>query len=130
MTHWAATYIGEPWVAQENDCWAFCRRVWSERYGVTVPIIGVDTENMLAVAHAFRENDERTHWHEVDVPREGDAVLMAHWRHPSHVGIWIDADGGGVLHCEKGAGVIFNSRSALFAAGWKDLRYYRRMTKS
>lgn len=128
--HWAASYIGEPWIAQSNDCWAFCRRVWREQFGVDVPVIGVDTENMLAVAQAFRDNPERVQWYEVAEPREGDAVLMAHWRHPSHVGIWLEVDGGGVLHCEKGPGVVFSGRAAMDRAGWRTLRFYRREVAS
>jgi len=124
--HWANAYIGEDWAPEVNDCWGFCRRVWRQQFGLHVPVIGVDTENMLAVSHAFRDHAERTRWYEIVEPREGDAVLMAHWRHPSHVGIWIDADGGGVLHCQKGAGVVFTTRQALARSGWGTLRFYRR----
>ena len=27
--HWAAAYIGTPWIARRHDCWAFARRVWA-----------------------------------------------------------------------------------------------------
>lgn len=124
--HWASAYIGEDWVRGVNDCWGFCRRVWLEQFGLAVPIIDVDTENALMVAQAFRDHTERARWYEIIEPREGDAVLMAHYRYASHVGIWIDADGGGVLHCEKGAGVVFSTRQALARAGWRGLRFYRR----
>lgn len=124
--HWALAYIGEPWVAHSNDCWAFCRRVWAERFGLAVPIIEVDASRLATVAHAFRDNEERGRWQQVADPREGDAVLMAHCRHPSHIGIWIEADGGGVLHCIKGPGVVFMTPVAAARAGWSRMEFYRR----
>jgi len=126
MNHWASAYIGQPWQPQAHDCWAFCRRVWREQFGLEVPAIDVDASRLAVVARAFRDHAERRHWDEVTEPREGDAVLMAHCRHPSHVGIWIDADGGGVLHCQDGPGVIFTTRAALARMGWGRLQYYRR----
>lgn len=51
--------------------------------------------------------------------------LAAHARHPSHVGVWVDVDGGGVLHCINGAGVVFQPIKALKAGGWGHLEFYR-----
>lgn len=126
MTHWASTYIGAPWVAGEHDCWAFCRRVWAERFGLNVPAVDVDAHNLRAITRAISYHPERLLWVAVDTPAEGDAVLMAHNRFPAHVGIWVDADGGGVLHCEESRGVIFTTRAQLAVGGWTRLAYYRR----
>jgi len=126
MMHWATSYIGEGYVPQHNDCWAFCRRVWQERFGIDVPVVSADVHSMVAVSHAFQRHAERVHWFEVESPREGDAALMSHCRFPSHVGIWIDVDGGGVLHCQYGIGVVFSSRAALSRSGWGRVQFYRR----
>lgn len=126
--HWAAAYIGEPWVPHDNDCWSFCRRVWRERFGFVVPVVDVDPLRTLAVAHALVHHGERANWIEVDTPEEGDAVLMAHNRHPLHVGRWVAADGGGVLHCDQNSGVVFNTRAALARNGWARLQFFRRAT--
>ena len=123
--HWAAAYIGTPWIARRHDCWAFARRVWAERFGLDVPAVDVDALDARAVLRAFRDHPERGHWVEVDQPREGDGVLLSHSRHPSHVGVWIDIDGGGVLHCDRHSGVVFATHSALERCGWGSLRYYR-----
>lgn len=124
-TNWAADYIGQPWIARENDCWAFVRRVWAERFGLQVPAVDVDPLRIMSVAHAFAGHPERAAWIEITQPVEGDAVLMAHGRRPLHVGIWISADGGGVLHCDHDAGVMFSRPRHLSAAGWLRLSYYR-----
>ena len=123
---WAAQYIGEPWVAGEHDCWSFFRRVQAERFGCDVPVIEIDAEDIRTVAETLRDHDERRAWQSVDSPREGDAVLMAHARYPSHIGVWVDDDShGGVLHCVRGDGVVFSTRLALELSGWRRLMFYR-----
>lgn len=123
--HWAFDYIGQPWVHGEHDCWGFVRRVQFERFGRVVPAFDVDAYNRMACARAVVANPERSNWILVAVPEEGDCVLLAHARHPSHVGLWVDADGGGVLHCLRGDGVVFQSIKALKASGWGHLEFYR-----
>jgi cell wall-associated NlpC family hydrolase len=125
MTHWAVQYIGEPWVARDHDCWAFARRVWREQFGRDVPAVDVDACNRIACVRAFATHEERTHWHNVAEPQEGDAVLLSQSKHPSHVGVWIDADGGGVLHCVEGFGVVFQTVASMRAAGWHGMEFYR-----
>ena len=126
MNHWASDYIGLPYVPQQRDCWAFCRTVWSERFGLDVPVVEVNGYTLRSITRAFSHHPERALWNAVEYPREGDAVLLAHTRFPSHVGIWLDADGGGVLHCQDPLGVIFSRRDALERAGWARLQFYRR----
>lgn len=125
--HWATDYIGLPWVAEKRDCWAFFRAIQADHYGIVVPVIDVDAMDLHAVARAFRDHDERASWAEVSEPQDGDAVLMAHARYPSHVGVWIDVDGGRVLHCQQGAGVVCSSREALRLSGWGRVSFYRRV---
>ncbi|MGL6245652.1 NlpC/P60 family protein [Pseudomonas sp.] len=125
MTHWAFAYIGQPWVSESHDCWGFFRRVQRERFGREIPPFDVDAFNRLACARAVAGNPERANWRPVAVPAEGDAVLLAHARHPSHVGLWVAVDGGGVLHCVNGPGVVFQSVKMLKASGWGHLEFYR-----
>lgn len=129
MSHWAVSLIGTPWVNGDHDCWVFFRQVQKEHFDVEVPPVDVDAMNVSAVSKAFRDHDERANWTQVTLPREGDAVLMAHSRFPSHVGTWLDVDGGGVLHCAPKIGVIFSSPQQLQAAGWGRILYYRRIER-
>lgn len=124
--HWASDYIGDPYDAQTHDCWAFCRRVWAEQFNLAVPVVSVSAHSLRAITRAFSRHAERDLWTPVDTPQEGDAVLLAHSRYPSHIGIWVDADGGGVLHCQHPMGVVFSRRDALARAGWARLQFYRR----
>ena len=124
---WAVQYIGDPWIHGEHDCWGFFRRVQKEQFNIDLPIMDIDANNMLAVARSMKTSGEKSNWEEINTPVEGDAVLMAHAKYPSHIGVWVDADRGGVLHCVRGQGVVFSSRQNLDLTGWKHLTFYRRV---
>lgn len=128
--HWATRYQDDVWEAGANgphawDCWSFFRHVQAAHFGREVQEVAVDASNIHAVAHAFAGHDERAHWVEVSEPADGDAVLLAHSRYPSHVGVWLDIDGGGVLHCQNGAGVLFTPVRKLAACGWGRITFFR-----
>ena len=130
MTHWSEQYRTHTWQAGASgphawDCWSFFRTVQARHYGRAVPEVGVDAADIHAVARAFISHGERARWLEVDAPQDGDAVLMAHSRYPSHVGVWLAVDGGGVLHCQSGAGVLFTPRNRLAVSGWPRVNFYR-----
>lgn len=133
MSHWAADYIGKGWAAGAEgpdafDCWTFLRHVYRAHYSIDLPLIDSTlADNYRATANAIASQPDRGNWTQVvDAPRDGDAVLLAHSRHPTHVGVWLEVDGGGVLHCVHGAGVVFSALSALARGGWGRIEYYRR----
>ena len=111
-------YIGMPWVSGEWDCWAFFRHCQKTYYGIDVPAVDVDALDLRQVIAAMESHEERTKWSEVTEPIDGDAVLMQRNRYPSHIGLWVDVDGGRVLHCAQGMGVVCQTRQALALDGW------------
>lgn len=132
--HWAYDYLGKPWVLgatgpEAYDCWGLVRAVLRDHFDIEVPAIAIPEctgPAMVREARArFASHPELQRWRAVDAPADGDGVLMSAARDPWHVGIWLDVDGGGVLHCLEGAGVVFTSRAALNAAGWRRLGYWR-----
>ncbi len=58
-------------------------------------------------------------------PQDGDVVLMRQAKNPVHAGIWLDVDGGGVLHCVREIGVVFQDIASLNLCGWFLHSYYR-----
>lgn len=79
------------------------------------------------VARQLQHNAELDHWAQVEMPTEGDIVMMARAKIPAHVGIWVAANNDqGILHCLQGSGVIFTKESAIRSSGWGQLKYYRR----
>lgn len=131
MTHWAESYIGRPWVSgaagpNAFDCYGLVRAVYLDQYGIALPVFDADALRPLSARRAMRDYPDYSSWDGVTVPIEGDVIQMGHASHPHHVGIYIAADGGRVLHSVSGAGVIAQSMTALAAHGWNILTIYRR----
>ena len=127
--HWAAAYIGLPWSAHGSgpdlfNCWEFVRAVQDRHFGRVLPDIA-NPEDTLAMGRTFRDHPERLRWVKSADPREGDCVLLRRSRHPIHVGIWLEVDGGGVLHCSQESGVVFQRPDALRLNGWAVEGFYR-----
>lgn len=128
--HWASRYVGMPW---ENgaqgpaayDCWALVRQVQREHYGRELPMIVVDAEDGSAVHDAFRSHPERARWTRVDSPQDGDCVLTHKGNEVDHVGVYLDLDGGRVLHAITGSGVVCTTLPTLQRLGWYPLEFYR-----
>lgn len=125
---WAADYIGLPWEAGAQgphayDCWSFFRMVQKEHFNIEVPVIlAPDYDDPAVLADLFRGHAENGRWHRVARPVHGDGVIV---HKPLHAGIWLAVDGGGVLHCLRGAGVVF-TRDAAWALSGCGRREYRR----
>lgn len=130
MMHFANKYIGCPWVAGAQgpdsfDCWGFVRYVLKHEYGNNVPQVNVNAECLRDVLHAFRTDLAFQAFEEVFQPCDGDVVLMRQAKNPVHAGLWLEIDGGGVLHCVRNSGVVFQNIRSLNASGWYLHSFYR-----
>jgi len=130
MMHWAFDYLGLPWISGHAgpgsfDCWGLVRHVQKNHFNRELPPVVVDADNVRAVVNEFTGNSERKNWLEVESPVEGDCLLLSQSKEPTHVGIWLDIDGGGLLHAVQGVGVVFSSRSNLRLLGYNVLGAYR-----
>ena len=65
----------------------------------------------------WRSHPERANLDVMHKTMENDIALMRQSRHPIHVGIWLDIDGGGMLHCMQGADVVFKNLHHFTSAG-------------
>lgn len=117
MAHWCESFIGKPWQAGARgpdayDCWGLLMA--AERlFDVELPdtFDGVDWVEFGKC------------WDLAAMPVEGDAVLMRRPGHP-HVGVWVAANGGRVLHAMEHVGVVLSDTVYLRMQGWRP-RYYR-----
>ena len=130
MPHFANKYIGCLWVAGAQgpdsfDCWGFVRYVLKHEYGYDVPRVNVNPECLRDVLVAFRTDLAFQAFVEVPFPRVGDVVLMRQAKNPVHCGLWLDIDGGGVLHCVRESGVVFQNIRSLNVSGWYLHSFYR-----
>lgn len=129
--HWAVRYLGAPWESGESgphayDCYGLVRAVYADQYGIDLPIIHADSLRPLSARRAMRDYPGYSDWRPVQSPVEGDVIQMGHAKHPHHVGVYLDVDGGRVLHSVTGAGVLAQSLAALKTHGWNIITIYRR----
>lgn len=117
-------YIGLPWIAGQRDCWLFFREISEKHYDRTIPTVDVDVMDIRDVIHKV-DTEKQARWEQIDRPEDGCAVLMSRNRYPVHIGMWLDIDGGKVLHCAQGMGVVFQNRQALAFDGWTGLTFWR-----
>ncbi len=132
MMHWANDYIGKPWEESAEgptafDCYGLFRTVQRRHYGVDMPIFeDINRKSLLSVIKAIRRNPENNLWAKIEAPEDGCLVKMAKSDTPDHIGVWLDADGGGILHCSQDHGVSFDSLLDLQSMGWRRITFYRR----
>lgn len=122
--------IGSPWIAgargpKAYDCWGLFLEVQRAQFNRELPEIPIDALNIKEVLNAFSHHPERQRWRKVKQPMEGDAILMRQSRYPVHIGVWLEIDGGGVLHAVQHAGVVYQTLAALEAHGWRIEGNYR-----
>lgn len=123
----ADKYIGHEWEAAATgpeswDCWNFLMHILSTYFNKNMPSAPIgDAEGCRAV---YDEQMKAGKWERVLEPQHGDAVSMREGKWP-HVGVWLDIDGGGVLHCCEGHGVIFSRPAVLRTIGFGRLKFYR-----
>jgi hypothetical protein len=125
--------IGKPWVAGGRgpdtfDCWGLLVHVYRELLGIELPAYTcMDVQNKLMVAKTivcvFSE------WGVLPTPKHLCAVGISANRKLHHLGVWLDLDGGGVLHASETSGVVFQSVASLRQSGLQNIVYFNH-TKS
>jgi hypothetical protein len=114
--------IGRPYDDQNRapgfHCWGlFCavRAILGQEGLPEVPLPDMTLEGR---ARALRDHPERDRWREIRAAVTGCAVLMGRRALPTHVGAFLDLDGGGVIHALPGVGVSFDTFQKLKANNW------------
>jgi len=128
--HWINGLIGKPWESGKDgpfsfDCWGLCRFVQWEHYDRILPMVNVEAINLREVVKNIGGHPERARWYQVERPVDGGLVEMWRSENPDHIGIWVDVEGGGVLHCLQRLGVCFDSLTVLKMSKWRKINFYR-----
>lgn len=123
----ARKYIGLPWVAggrgpEAYDCWGLLKHCRDTYFDVGLPDAPIGDE--AACRQLFATKSERGDWTPVAIPEHGDPALLRGGRSP-HVGIYLDIDGGGILHSLEGHGIIFTYVARLRSLGFGRTTFYR-----
>lgn len=117
-----------PWVngaegPDSFDCWGLVKVVQKRLFGRDLPSIRINAEDLREVIREVATTSARAPWTRCLLPVHGGIVEMTSGRHPFHVGVYLDIDSGGILHCERNAGVCFDRIVALEASGWRRFQY-------
>jgi hypothetical protein len=121
--------LGLPWRSgaygpDAFDCLGLVHVVQRDLFGRATTIELAPPGDVRALMRFVREHDERRKWRAAERPVHGALVEMAESRHPFHVGVWLDIDGGGIVHCARGTGVAFASDLDMRTAGWRRFVYH------
>jgi cell wall-associated NlpC family hydrolase len=118
--------IGAPYKPGEKgptyfDCWGLTVHVEWTYFGRWIEWFPHTELSLRSRVEAMRQIDVRrtaAGWKIVDKPRHGSIVLMSHANYPHHSGVFLELDGGGVLHTEEKFGVVFDPIWNLRCSGW------------
>lgn len=118
--------INQPWTRDGRHCWWLVREVQRDLFGRDLPPVlyagcgggeGRRYRRELFAGHA-----ERARWREIIRPAHGAIALMrrrvATKNDYEHAGVWLDLDGGGVLHTDAPHGVVLDTLPQLVLRGW------------
>ncbi len=121
----ANKYIGIPWRFGARgdgayDCWGLLKECRDTYFGGGIPDVVLGDEARDLYTHKMRSHE----WEITTLPIHGDGVLLRDGNDP-HVGIYLDLDGGGVLHALEGKGVVFTQLRDLRLLGFSKPTFYR-----
>jgi cell wall-associated NlpC family hydrolase len=104
------------------NCWGLLHYVQAVYFGVQMPRAPIgDAERCKQM---FADHVTADVWALVEKPEHGNGALMRGGDNP-HVGIYLDFDGGGILHALEGVGVVFTTVDRLNYMGFARTKYYR-----
>lgn len=121
--HYVMTYkYGDNANGENNEfnCWGLLRDVQRRFFGIELPKTSLGDP----LAELYSKQMKSGRWEIVDEPFHGCGVLMRAGNDP-HCGVWLDFEGGGVLHCERGNGVLWQKEHELRASLYANLKFYR-----
>jgi hypothetical protein len=122
--------MGKPWVKGATGpdawcCWTLAQAGQRLLFGREIAMIGIDEDSAISVARAMRNHPLWAAWERHDQPMHGDVVKMWRPSNPNHVGTYLALDRGGIHHCQRGSGVVFDAVFNLPTLGWSRLEYWR-----
>lgn len=127
--HWGTKYISKKWVLgargpDEFDCWGLLICIYRERYGLELPDLG-GIEWRTAAESTNAEIGKPFGWEPVEIPFDGCAVGLGTNKFFHHVGIYLDTDGGLILHAVNKRNTIAQSVTGLRQSGFRRIQYFK-----
>lgn len=127
--HWAEKYISLPWIQGARgpdtfDCWGLLICIYKERYNVELPDVpGADLKTFWRLIN--KEIECPTVWTREIKPKDGYAVAMGGTEMFHHVGVYLDIDGGLVLHAANMKNIVAQPLRGIRASGMRRIQFFR-----
>ncbi len=128
MNHWSTELLGLPWIPAGRgkggyDCLGLVIKIYKDQLGIEI-----DERKHISpedVIEYSKEIDASVKlWNKLDRPEDYCVVAMSRSKVLHHVGIYLKADGGLVLHCHESSGVIIQTIDDLKKGGWNRIEFY------
>lgn len=105
---------------QGMDCWGLLAYCATHFYGKQMP----EVIDLARARDAYEAQTRNGKWARLKQPEDGCGVLLRGGNDP-HVGIYIDVDGGMVLHALESVGVCADTPQKLALRGYGLQQWYR-----
>lgn len=130
MSDFLNSLIGKPYEVgavgpDSYDCWGLAQVIQRELFGREMPDIKSPPKSLKSLIHYVRDHDARKQWKAAEkFPIHGQLVEMTQSEHPFHIGVYLEYDGGGIIHSFNPAGVCFDRPAVLRLAGWRGMIFH------
>lgn len=128
----ASALLGAPWRPlgrgpDSFDCWGLARHMFACCRGIELPEHLVHPSHTQAVSARMETESGSSDWIRLPGAEHFAVVGMGKGNGGgfSHVGLWLDIDGGLCLHCSEDRGVRADGARVLKALGYDRLAFYK-----
>lgn len=104
--------LGRPYVAgatgpEAYDCYGLARHLQAVLFDRELPLFSLPADaSRFAIASAIAVHPERQRWRETTLPVDGALAVMARQGCGFHIGVYLDLDGGTIVHATETVGVV------------------------
>lgn len=124
------TLIGKPYVVgkegpDEYDCWGLAKFIQKELFGRELPSIQESPSSLKGLMNFVKEHEVRKKWQVAkNYPIHGQLVELSKSENPFHIGVYLNIDGGGILHSIDKLGVCFDKIRIMKIMGWRKMVFH------
>ena len=125
--HWATDLIGRPW-SIDWHCWNLVQDVYRERFQIDLPNyprVNPLKHRELMLQVGALGTDQLPEWIELKEPEELCVVAIGRSNVTTHVGLWTEANGGGVVHVQAQSNCTCDSIQRLRRSCWQTIRFFK-----
>jgi hypothetical protein len=116
--------LGKPYDRDGYTCWHAVEEAQALLFGRRIAVAVPPGLSTLAQMRLIESHPERARWRRAEAPSAGAIVMMTKVAREMHAGVFLDLDGGLVLHCDAPHGVALEPHGDLLVRGFRALRFY------